>query len=183
MTREQARTGLLAGLIAGFVAGGVGSRVAMRVIALSAGLPPTFSIAGTLNVLVLPSLAGTAGGLAYGLLHQNLRSGVIGRGLAFAALLLGIFGGGFLVGAGEGELALGPPGLALALFMGLFVVYAILVALCTDWLERRGGRHAAGGVRRDAGWYLLEAIGTLGVVLISMGFVALAAFVLDRLRT
>ena len=40
--------GLLASLIAGLIAG-IGARIIMRIVALTAHMPPGFSIAGTLN--------------------------------------------------------------------------------------------------------------------------------------
>lgn len=56
--RRDWLTGLAAGATLGFVFLGIGARVGMRVIALSSGQAPTFSIEGSIAVGLLGALSG-----------------------------------------------------------------------------------------------------------------------------
>src|SRR6266702_7702115 len=87
--------GVLASLIAGLIAG-IGARIIMRIVALTAHMPPSFSIAGTFNIVFLVLLLGIFLGFVYALCILFLSSSTkvskylpssIWRGLAFGVLL------------------------------------------------------------------------------------------------
>ena len=92
--------GLLASLIASLIAG-IGARIIMRIVALTAHMPPGFSIGGTLNIVFIVLILATIPGFGYALCLFFLSSstkvskylpGSIWRGLAFGVLLLVIVG-------------------------------------------------------------------------------------------
>src|SRR2546429_3407088 len=58
--------GLLASLIASLIAG-IGARIIMRIVALTAHMPPGFSIAGSLNIVFLVLILGTMPSFVYAL--------------------------------------------------------------------------------------------------------------------
>src|SRR5437763_17075668 len=56
--------GLLASLIASLIVG-IGARIIMRIVALTAHMPPGFSIEGNLKLVFLVLLLGTIPGMGY----------------------------------------------------------------------------------------------------------------------
>ncbi|HEY6409917.1 MAG TPA: hypothetical protein VIY29_20870, partial [Ktedonobacteraceae bacterium] len=92
--------GILASLIASLIAG-IGARIIMRIVALTAHMPPGFSIGGTFNIVFIALLLGFIPGFVYALCIYYLSSstkaskhlpGSMWRGLAFGVLLLVIGG-------------------------------------------------------------------------------------------
>ena len=92
--------GVLASLIAGLIAG-ISARIIMRIVALTAHMPPGFSIAGTFNVVFLGFILGFIAGFIYTGCVVALSSspkirkylpGPLWRGLAFGVFLLLIGG-------------------------------------------------------------------------------------------
>jgi hypothetical protein len=106
---------------------GVGGRLAMRVIAVAAGSPGSFSLGGTVEVLVAAALYGAAGGLVLAAFSNRL--GLIARALATASAL---FAFAFLVSGAARSAAAAVPDrvrLALVLFAALFVLYGLLASV------------------------------------------------------
>jgi hypothetical protein len=92
--------GLLASVIASLMAG-IGARIIMRIVALTAHMPLSFSITGSLNVVFFGFFLGLIAGFIYtGCVVAFSSSpkvrkylpGPIGRGLTFGVLLLVIGG-------------------------------------------------------------------------------------------
>ena len=92
--------GLLASLIASLITG-MCARIIMRIVVLTAHMPAGFSVAGTLNIVLLALLLGLVPGCAYALCMFILSSSPkiskhlpcsLWRGLAFGVLLLVIGG-------------------------------------------------------------------------------------------
>ena len=57
--------GLVTGAAAGALIGGIGARLAMRVVALLGEGAPSFSIGGTLGILLMGAILGAIGGLGF----------------------------------------------------------------------------------------------------------------------
>ena len=65
--------GLVTGTAAGALIGGIGARLAMRVVALLGEGAPSFSIGGTLGILMMGAVLGAIGGLGFALVRWLLR--------------------------------------------------------------------------------------------------------------
>jgi hypothetical protein len=127
--------GLAAGM-AGGAAAGLGSRLSMRGIALAGGLQPTFTLEGTLGLLIIGIIIGMPFGLAFVALRRFLPGTGIGRGLVYGLFL-------FLIGLAppllfyrEGEFLLASPLMGLALFAPLGPLYGGVVAWAAGRLDR-----------------------------------------------
>lgn len=164
---------LAAGALAGLVIGGIGARLAMRAVALLGSGQPSFTVAGTLGILVVGAVLGAAGGLGFAVVlglfggprgekTAPLRGVVIGvvYGAALAALAVLPF---FL--APSGELALAPPLVGAALFGWIPLAYGLTLGIVVPLVERRV---SAGQRRVGLGW--LAAFGlSLMLALAAMG--------------
>lgn len=122
---------LAVGLGAGIVVLGVGGRIAMRAIAWGAGIPPGFSFGGSLEVLAAGGWRGLAGGLVFAALLRFGPPNATVRAILLGALLFAL--SVLTLTASLRSLAseLGVVPLALALFGGLFALYAATVELVT----------------------------------------------------
>jgi hypothetical protein len=80
--------GPMLGIALGLPVLGGGGRIAMRVIAHATNVAPSFSIEGTITVLLMGAVSGAAGGLIYAVLARLLPTRQIARALAFAAVLI-----------------------------------------------------------------------------------------------
>lgn len=121
--------GLAIGLGAGIVVLGIGGRIVMRVIAWDAGLPPSFSLGGSLEVLAAGAWRGLVGGLLFVALRRFGPANAYARGLLLGGLLF-LFSVVILADSLRSlasELDAVP--LALGLFGGLFALYAAAVEL------------------------------------------------------
>jgi len=123
--------GLLASLIAG-----IGARIIMRIVALTAHMPPGFTIAGTLHIVLIVLLLGLVPGFVYALGIFFLSSspkvrkhlpGPMWRGLAFGVLLLVILGlpSVLIPLLPKEDLNLGIPLLNKSLFAALPLIYGM----------------------------------------------------------
>ena len=65
--------GLVTGAAAGALIGGIGARLAMRVVALLGEGVPSFSVGGTLGILLMGAVLGAIGGLGFALVRWLLR--------------------------------------------------------------------------------------------------------------
>lgn len=118
--------GAVSGGAAGVVAG-VLARIAMRVVAVLGGMTPSFSIEGTLGILVIGALIGAGPGLLYAISlpvwkATPIRKGLV-IGLSLALLIVVVL---FSVDA-EGELALAPIWAVAAMFGGIALVYGLVL--------------------------------------------------------
>jgi hypothetical protein len=152
-------TATLAGFVAGVIAGGIGSRIAMRIVALTAGSADQGAItdaeatvgeitaSGTITLLVLGGFIGALGGLTYLALRRWLADAGMWRGLAFAVLLLMLFGSGIIDGANPDFRSFGSTALNVAMFAVLFVGFGLLVAPFFEWFRTflpRASLHRSG---------------------------------------
>lgn len=131
------------GALSGLVAAGVGSRVVMKLIALAD--PSTdgtftdaeatvgeFTVAGTLSLLVLGTIAGVMGGLVYLGVRRWLPVPPAWKGVAFGLLTL-VTVGNVLIDAGNVDFQIFEPVLlVVALFSALFLANGLLLAGLMD---------------------------------------------------
>jgi hypothetical protein len=138
--------GILAGLIASLIAG-ISARIIMRIVALTAHMPPGFSIEGTFNIIFLVLLLGLVPGFVYAVCIFSLSSspkaskylpGPIWRGLAFGVLLLVIGGlpSVLIPLLPKEDLNLGIPLLNRSMFIALPLIYGITLGGAEALLDR-----------------------------------------------
>lgn len=138
----------LAGFIAGVIAGGVGSRIAMRISAIAAGdaeqgalteagnVVGRITLGGTVALIELGGLVGTAGGLIYLALRPWLADAGRWKGLLFGVMLLAVLGASIIRGQNFDFYVFGPPLLNVTTFASLFVLFGLLVPPLAVRLER-----------------------------------------------
>ena len=131
--------GLLASLIASLIVG-IGARIIMRIVALTAHMPPGFSIEGTLNIVFIVLILGTIPGFVYALCLFFLSSSTkaskylpaaFWRGLAFGVLLLLIVGlpSVLIPLLPREDLSLGMPLLNRSMFAALPLIYGLTLGI------------------------------------------------------
>ena len=137
--------GLVTGAAAGGLIGGIGARLAMRVVTLLGEGVPSFTVGGTIGIMLMSAILGAIGGLGFALVRwllrlrtsegtsslRNILAGA-GYGAILAALVVLPF---FL--APTGELSLAPPLVGAALFGWIPLAYGLTLGITTPWLERR----------------------------------------------
>jgi len=140
--------GTLSGFVAGLIAGGVGSRIAMRIVAITAGDADQGAITdaeatvgeitagGTTFLLFVGGGAGALGGLLYLAVRHWLADAGRWRGLMFGLLLLTAFGSAIIEGDNPDFDRFGAPGLNIAMFAALFIMFGLLVAPLFERIER-----------------------------------------------
>lgn len=160
----------VAGVVAGVLVAGIGGRVAMRIIALSAGAQPEFTVEGTLTAILGVAAIAMPFSLAYVLSGQHMsgskwRAPVLG-GLYFPLLV------GLAVlrpsGSGLGELAIAPI-LGIGLFVVTLAVHGIAVDRLAARLEHRMPIPRK-TVRSAVGYGVLTLVAGFGVFAV-VGFV------------
>jgi len=175
--------GTLSGFVAGLIAGGVGSRIAMRIVAITAGDANQGAITdaeatvgeitagGTAFLIFFGGMAGALGGLLYLAVRRWLADAGRWRGLAFGLLLLATFGSAIVEGDNPDFDEFGSPGLNIAMFASLFVIFGLLVAPLFERIERglpRTSLRPSGlGALAAHGFGLLlvlPAVGSLGIL-------------------
>ncbi len=157
--------GILAGMLGGVVAG-VGARVAMRIVALATSGVGSFSLGGTLAILIVGVILGMPFGMLFVGVRRWLPGAPLWKGLIFGAALALIFvAPPFLLIEPEGELALVSPLIGLGLFAPLPLAYGVVVAFAA---ERLGQKYAT-APRQSVGaaWF-----GLMGVALV-FGFTSM----------
>ena len=148
--------GVLSGIAGGIVAG-TGARITMRIVALIAEGRGSFSLGGTLAILIF----GAVLGIPFGLLFVGVRRWLPGpawlKGLIFGAAGALIFvAPPFLLVEPEGELAIVSPLIGLSLFAPLPVAYGLVAAPLAHWLDHK---HRAAPERRvGVVWFALFAL-------------------------
>ncbi len=137
--------GLVTGAVAGVLIGGIGARLAMRVVALLGEGIPSFSVGGTLGILLMGAVLGAIGGLGFALVRWllRLRAGDetsslrnILAGAGYGAILSALVVLPFFL-APTGELSLASPLVGAALFGWIPLAYGLALGIATPWLERR----------------------------------------------
>ena len=137
--------GVLASLIAGLIAG-ISARIVMRIVALTAHLPPQFTVA-TLNVVFIGLIIGLSAGIVYSICVVALSSspkvrkylpGPMWRGLIFGVLILVIIGLPNLLGPSSpnDDINLGRPLLNRSMFAALPLIYGITLGGAEAILDR-----------------------------------------------
>src|SRR3990172_3212792 len=176
--------GTLSGFVAGLIAGGVGSRIAMRIVAITAGDADQGAITdaeatvgeitagGTVFLIFLGGMTGALGGLLYLAVRRWLADAGRWRGLVFSALLLAIYGSSIIDGDNPDFDEFGSPGLNIAMFASLFIIFGLLVAPLFERIERglpRASLRPSGlGALAAYGFGLLLLLPALG----SVGFLS-----------
>ena len=105
----------LVGLVAGALVGGIGGRLAMRLVVVIGGLEPSFSIEGTVGIMVIAAIFGLIVGLIYGVVRPFIPVRGLWKGLAFGLVLAALISLPFFLAPG-GELNLVSPAVGAALF-------------------------------------------------------------------
>lgn len=138
--------GLFASLIAGLIVG-IAARIIMRIVAVTAHMPPGFSIEGTLNIVFFVFFLGTIPGFVYALGIFFLSSftkaskylpGAFWRGLAYGVLLLVILGlpSVLIPLLPTEDLSLGIPLLNKSMFAALALIYGLALGGTEALLHR-----------------------------------------------
>lgn len=142
--------GVLAGIFAGIVAGGIGGRIVMRISAMmylrehpdaiaiteSSGRQiGTFTLGGTVELLIQGALMGFAGGLAYIVVKRWLPESTRLRGITFGLLLLVILGTMVIDSNNNDFQRFGSPTLNVAMFATIFILFGALVAPVANRIE------------------------------------------------
>ncbi len=78
----------LQGIALGLPSLGICGRIAMRFIAIATNVAPSFSLGGTMTVVLLGALSGAAGGVIYAILARVLRDRAGMRGVIFGVILV-----------------------------------------------------------------------------------------------
>lgn len=76
---------VLAGAVIGLIVLGIGGRLVMRIIAHWEGRVPVFSLPGSIEVVMMGTIAGAIAGAIYGILRRSITNDVI-RIVVFIAL-------------------------------------------------------------------------------------------------
>jgi len=120
-------TTLLLGVATGALFLGAGGRLVMRLVALATGRFPTFSVRGTLTVVLSGAVAGAVGGLILFVLARLLPKRPWLRGLTFSAVCYVIALPGLRP----------PQPLVFALFAAAFLAYGLTLAVLWSRLVER----------------------------------------------
>ena len=139
--------GLVTGAAAGALIGGIGARLAMRGVALLGEGAPSFSIGGTLGILLMGAVLGAIGGLGFALVRRLLRLRAGDQTSARRNLLAGAGYGAILSAlvvlpfflAPTGELSLASPLVGAALFGWIPLAYGLALGAAVPRVERRTG--------------------------------------------
>jgi hypothetical protein len=134
--------GLAAGAVGGVVAG-LGARLAMRGVALAAGLETSFTLGGTLVIVIFGLMLGTPFGVGFMALRSLLPGAGAWKGLVYGLLLFVVFLAPPLLFYREGEALLASPLIGVSLFAPLPLAYGITVAGAALFVESRLHRTAA----------------------------------------
>ncbi len=140
-----ASLGILSGLLVGILMGIV-ARIAMRLVALVVNQGVEFTVAGTLGIMVVVSVASLLLSLIFVAVRRYLPGAGLLKGLAFSGLVFLFIGFPFLFGllGPADEVSVGPPLLGRSLFGALFLLYGLvaetifeqLLSLTARWRAR-----------------------------------------------
>jgi len=128
-TIDDWRTGVVVGASLGAIVLGVGGRLGMRAIALAQGQSPSFTIDGSIAVVLLGGVAGAVVALIFLLALAAFPAHRLTRGVFFWTLL------GMFVWRGLNPIS----ALNVGIFAPLFVLHGVL--LTVYWCRIRFRRH------------------------------------------
>ncbi|GAC1409906.1 MAG: hypothetical protein NVSMB49_29040 [Ktedonobacteraceae bacterium] len=130
-----ASLGILSGLLVGVLMG-IAARIAMRLVALVVDQGLEFTVAGTLGIMVVVSVASVLLSLIFVAVRRYLPGAGLLKGLAFSGLVFLFIGLPFLVGllGPPDEVSVGPPLLGRSFFGALFLIYGLLVEMIFEQL-------------------------------------------------
>jgi hypothetical protein len=135
LSGRKALVGFTAGLGAGFVVLGLGGRFVMSLIALALGQRLDWSWGGSVQVIVLGTALGPAGGLLLAAIQDRLPGSTPIKGVIFGGLFGGVWTAiYFLRPAGPVELLVSPV-LGSVLFGGLLVLFGVALTATVSLLE------------------------------------------------
>ena len=140
----------VSGIVAGLLVGGFGSRLMMRIMAATSSpaaqgmlteageVVGEVTKGGTTGLLIFVGLGfGLVGAFGYALLVRFLPRRAWASGLVFGLLVLGVFARRDPLSPDNSDFAiLSPLPLAVAMIVGLFVLYGMTLAALTARLER-----------------------------------------------
>ena len=146
ITERMMGVAALASLTAGFIAG-IGARIIMRIVALTSHMPTTFSIGGTIVILLNGLFIGLMVGFVLSCLTiivfnspktSKYVPGPIWRGLIWGVLLLLIFGPPLFLTSSfpNPDITFGIPLLNKSMFAALFVIYGITLGVAEKVFDR-----------------------------------------------
>lgn len=133
------RAAIAAGAIGGLIAGGFGSRLAMWIVAIvdgdtegrltdSGATVGEITVGGTLQLFLLTMIAGVIGGLLFAGSRRWIPATHVPKGLVFGLALM-IVPGIVIFNPDNPDLQMFEPVLLFhALFVGIFVLYGLIVA-------------------------------------------------------
>ncbi len=135
---KKALLGLLCGLITGAVILGAGGRIVMSVIALLGNVTPTWSLGGSVEVIVFGALVGAVVGLVYGAVRAYLPGSSLVKGVLAGLLLFGVMAllpppSARSAMAGFDDLLLP----VLSMFGVICVLFGVALAMIIGFLKRR----------------------------------------------
>ena len=87
---KNALLGLLGGLITGAAILGLGGRIVMSLIALLGDATPSWSLGGSIDVIVFGAMAGAVVGVIYAVIAPRLPGTPLVKGLVGGLLLIGV---------------------------------------------------------------------------------------------
>lgn len=136
LTRYDFLAAAIIGTVVGTVILGIGGRIAMRLIGMLQGLPPGFSFGGSMTVVFLGAVSGTAGGLILALAGKLFPTSRMARGALYWGALL------FLTLRGLRPI----DELRLLVFVPLVALFGavLLLVWCRVYLRRVAGSGATG---------------------------------------
>lgn len=145
----------LGGLIVGLPMG-VLNRVVMRIVAVMNGPTPfetdfgakvlNFTPEGTTFLIVSTTIFAIVPALLYVGLRRLLPGGVLVGGLAFGVILAAVYATVIVDSLAHDFRFLGEPMVSAAMFVGLFVLFGLLIAPVVTWVDRRFSRDVSDGI-------------------------------------
>ncbi len=162
--------GTVAGVGVGLVIGVV-NRIVMRIVAVMNG--PTsietdfgakvlnFTAEGTMFLIIATMLFAIVPGLLYVGLRRFLPGGVVVGGLAFGLLLAAVFGTVVINSQARDFQLLGEPMVSAAMFLGMGVLFGLLIAPVASRLDR--------GVSRDPSNKVMVLYSIVGTLIVLLG--------------
>jgi hypothetical protein len=125
---------VLATAVVAGIAGGVGARLAMRVVALTDSDPgTTFTPGGTFGIVLVAVVLGAVVVAIYSLTQRYIRGSHTRKGLVLASVLV-VFPG--LLFVAREALSIGRWWLNVPLFLGVDLLYALVISFTYAWLDR-----------------------------------------------
>jgi hypothetical protein len=167
------RAAVAAGAVGGLVAGGIGGRLVMRLMALvdsetdgqltdSGATVGAITLGGSLQLVLVTMIAGVVGGLLYVGIRRWIPATRVPKGLVFGLLVM-IVPGIIVFNPDNPDFQLFEPVLLLhGLFVGIFLVYGMMVVAVTEALDPAPVRASSPGHAR---WALAREVAVLVVLL------------------